>query len=90
MRESCQNQIEWKVLRPPLVSTFKLPDHESLLAVCCGDFVKLIFDGMRMWVEVTEQRSPFEWYGILDLAGVASRILFHPLDIIAIVRRPVM
>jgi len=82
------------VIRPPLVETFDLPTREEILAVRCGDLVKLIFDGEcgeRMWVRVIEQRSPWEWYGMLANEPVVveeirygARVLFHPLDIIEI------
>ncbi len=85
---------EGTVIRPPLCRTFTLPSHEDLLAVRCGDIVKLVFEGPmpeRMWVCVTEQRSPREWFGILDNEPLvidaiqySARIRFHPLDVIDI------
>lgn len=88
---------EYKILRPPLVASFKLPTQQDLLKLNVGDSAKLIFQvgkdtPERMWITLTECSNDEEWKGTIDndatqkattkVLPVDKEISFHPLDII--------
>jgi hypothetical protein len=82
----------YRIGMPPLCDTFELPAREHLLSLRRGDFVKLIVtDGHhveRMWAQISDIHSPWDWEGVLDNNPVhlsmdwGDTLHFHPLAII--------
>ena len=86
---------KYLIRRPPLLTSFELPEREELLRLKIGDWIKLFFvepngqGGERMWVIITKMDKNGEaWEGKLNNDPVTLRmkygekISFHPLDII--------
>lgn len=91
--------MTYKILRPPLDKTYKLPSRKALLKLDEGNVVKLTFQTggeqpERMWVKLEDISKPDQWTGIVDNdpaqtltaneLPAGTRVTFHPLDIIAI------
>lgn len=89
--------MDYKVLRPPLSSTYELPSRDTLLKMKSGDLVKVTLQVAddrpeRMWVTLDDCSDQSEWTGRIDTSAaqnqtaaslpVGKLIRFHPLDII--------
>jgi len=87
---------------PPFVPSFHIPEHDEVLTLKIGDFVKLILkpeqpthphlSGERMWVQITKRLGPNDWEGITDNdplflpVKIGTKVTFHPAAVVDFLR----
>ena len=88
-----QQNMKYKIIRPPLAPRFHLPTKDELFHVVSGDHLQLMFQAdddivERMWVELEKCYDDMEWTGKLDNQPIGNKnskvlkpgmkIKFHP------------